>query len=58
MPLTEKGKKIRRKMREQYGEEKGDRVFYASQNKGTIKGTHRRRLKMKKSGKHRMRASK
>lgn len=40
MPLTEKGKKIKRNMRKQYGEKKGDNVFYASQNAGTITGTH------------------
>jgi len=43
MPLTKKGKKIKRKMKETYGKEKGTKVFYASQNKGTIKGTHRPR---------------
>jgi hypothetical protein len=42
MPLTEKGKKIRRNMRKKYGKEKGDKVFYAFQNKGTIKGTHKK----------------
>ena len=41
MPLTEKGRKIKRAMVKQYGKEKGKRVFYASQNKGTIRGTHR-----------------
>jgi hypothetical protein len=44
-PLTKKGSKIKRKMREHYGEAKGTRVFYASQNKGKIKGTHRKRKK-------------
>ena len=43
MPLTAKGKKILAAMKQQYGPEKGERVFYASQNKGTIKGTHKRR---------------
>jgi hypothetical protein len=43
MPLTEKGKKIRRNMRREYGDKKGDKVFYASQNKGTIKGTHKKK---------------
>ena len=43
MPLTKKGRKIKRAMRKTYGKNKGDRVFYASQNKGTIKGTHRKR---------------
>jgi hypothetical protein len=38
MPLTEKGDKIKRAMTEQYGVEKGERVFYASKNKGTISG--------------------
>ena len=42
MPLTAKGKKIKREMRKEYGAKKGERVFYASQNKGTIKGTHRK----------------
>ena len=45
MPLTKKGKKIKRAMRKTYSAEKGERVFYASQNKGTIKGTHKRRKK-------------
>jgi hypothetical protein len=40
MPLTKKGKKIMRQMKEEYGEKKGERVFYASANKGTIKGVH------------------
>lgn len=28
-------------MKKEYGSEKGKKVFYASQNKGTIKGTHK-----------------
>ena len=40
MPLTKKGKKIMSAMKEQYGEKKGEKVFYASENKGTIKGVH------------------
>lgn len=43
MPLTKKGKKILGAMRKEYGAKKGTRVFYASQNKGTIRGTHRGR---------------
>jgi len=43
MPLTEKGRQIKRAMVKQYGKEKGEEVFYASQNKGTIKGTHKKR---------------
>jgi len=42
MPLTKKGKKIKRAMQEQYGKDKGEQVFYASQNKGTIKGTEKK----------------
>jgi hypothetical protein len=38
MPLSEKGKKILRAMSRQYGKKKGKQVFYASINKGTIKG--------------------
>jgi hypothetical protein len=43
MPLTPKGKKILAAMKDEYGAKRGKQVFYASQNKGTIKGTHRRR---------------
>ena len=43
MPLTKKGRKIKKAMREEYGEEKGKDVFYASQKKGVIKGTHKRK---------------
>jgi hypothetical protein len=42
MPLTKKGKKIKRAMQEQYGKDKGEKVFYASQNKGNIKGTEKK----------------
>lgn len=38
MPLSPKGLKIRKAMREEYGKKKGDRVFYASENKGRIRG--------------------
>jgi hypothetical protein len=40
MPLTKKGKSIMRSMVEKYGGKKGKQVFYASANKGTIKGVH------------------
>lgn len=39
MPLTEKGKKIKAAMKKQYGAKKGTRIFYSSQQKGTITGT-------------------
>lgn len=45
MPLTKKGKKIKAEMRKHYGAEKGDEVFYASANKGTIKGVKRKKRK-------------
>jgi hypothetical protein len=43
MPLTKKGKSIKRSMTSQHGKEKGERVFYASQNKGTIKGVEKKK---------------
>jgi len=50
MPLTKKGKKILAAMKKPrseggYGSTKGTRVFYASANKGTIKGVHGRKKK-------------
>ena len=41
MPLTSKGEKIKEKMKSEYGEKKGEEVFYASRNKGTISGVDR-----------------
>jgi hypothetical protein len=38
MPLTKKGTKIKSAMKKTYGAKKGTSVFYASANKGTIKG--------------------
>ena len=38
MPLTKKGKKIMRSMKKQYGKKRGEQVFYATKNKGKIKG--------------------
>lgn len=40
MPLTPKGSKIMASMKKEYGDKKGTSVFYASANKGTIKGVH------------------
>lgn len=42
MPMTEKGSKIMRAMKKKYGKKKGQEVFYASMNKGTIKGVERK----------------
>jgi hypothetical protein len=41
MPLTAKGKKIKRSMERFYGKKRGDRVFYASENAGRIQGVAR-----------------
>ena len=38
MPLTAKGRKIKASMEKQYGKKKGRSVFYATENKGKIKG--------------------
>lgn len=45
MPLTTKGKKIKKAMGQTYGAKKGEEVFYASQNAGKIKGTHKGKKK-------------
>lgn len=37
MPLNKKGKKIKKAMEKEYGKKKGEKIFYASKNKGTIK---------------------
>jgi hypothetical protein len=41
MPLTKKGKKIEKAMKEEYGPKKGESIFNASINKGKIKGAEK-----------------
>jgi hypothetical protein len=43
MPLTKKGEKVKAAMKKTYGEKKGKKVFYASINKGTVKGAEKKR---------------
>ena len=48
MPLTKKGKKIMSAMKKEYGtKKKAEQVFYASRNKGTIKGVEKGRPRKK-----------
>lgn len=42
MPLTKKGRKVKASMKKTYGAKKGERIFYASENKGAIKGVSRK----------------
>ena len=44
MPTTKKGSKIMKAMMKEYGHETGKQVFYASKNKGTIKGVDRQKM--------------
>ena len=43
MPLNKKGKTIKAAMKKEYGAKKGEKVFYASENKGTIKGVTKKK---------------
>jgi hypothetical protein len=43
MPLTRKGSKVKRAMTKTYGKRKGERVFYASERSGRIKGVAKKR---------------
>jgi hypothetical protein len=47
MPLTKKGAKIKKAMVEEYGKKRGESVFYASENKGKIKGVTKKKPKKK-----------
>ena len=46
MPLTKKGKKIKKAMMEEYGKKRGEQVFWASRNKGIIKRVDFKRRQM------------
>jgi hypothetical protein len=47
MPLTKKGQKVKTAMKKQYGAKKGDDVFYATENKGKVKGLTKKTGKKK-----------
>jgi hypothetical protein len=51
MPLTKKGQTILASMKSQYGDKKGESVFYASINAGKISGVEGGRRRRKKHGK-------
>lgn len=42
MPMTKKGGKIMSAMKQKYGKKKGEQVFQASKQKGTIKGVEKK----------------
>ena len=48
MPLTDKGKKILRALKDQYGAKKGEEVFYAMESSGKIKGVAKKKKHKKK----------
>lgn len=48
MPLTEKGKKVLRNLKKEYGSKKGESVFYALINKKKLKGAEGKKRKRKK----------
>ena len=43
MPLTKKGKKIKKQMTESYGKKRGESVFYAMENSGKLKGVAKKK---------------
>lgn len=52
MPLTSKGQKIMSSMKSQYGDKKGEQVFYASRNAGKISGVDPESSKNGHQGSH------
>jgi hypothetical protein len=50
VPLTKKERKVKRAMEKEYGKEKGERVFYASERKGKLKGVAKHRSGKRKHG--------
>jgi hypothetical protein len=47
MPLTAKGKKVKKAMTKQYGTKKGESVFYAMEKSGKLKGVAKKKRKKK-----------
>jgi hypothetical protein len=42
VPLTKKGEKVLRHMKDEYGPKHGESVFYASINAGKVKGAEKK----------------
>lgn len=42
MPLNEKAKKLKAELKKEYGEKKGEQVFYAMEAKGKVPGKKKR----------------
>tara|TARA_R100001126_G_C4709743_1_gene94176 strand:+ start:294 stop:455 length:162 start_codon:yes stop_codon:yes gene_type:complete len=51
MPLNKKGKKIMTSMKKRYGPRTGEKVFYATKNKGKIKNVEKNVRSKKRNGK-------
>lgn len=51
MPLTAKGSKIMKRMKDQYGSKKAKEVFYAMVNEGKLTGVEETKKKKKKAKK-------
>lgn len=49
MPFSKKGEKIMSAMKSEYGDKKGESVFYASRNGGTIRGVEKDYHKKKRA---------
>lgn len=48
MPLNKKGKEIMSNFLKEYGFNKGERIFYAMENSGKLKGIKSKKTKSKK----------
>lgn len=48
MPLTAKGKKVKKALQKEYGKKKGESILYAMENKGTAKGLTKKKATKKK----------
>jgi hypothetical protein len=43
MPLTKKGKKVKKSFEKEYGKKKGESIFYATENKKKMKGLKKKK---------------
>lgn len=43
MPLTTKGRKVMRELKDEYGDQRGQAVFYAMVNSGKLRGVEEKR---------------
>ncbi len=48
MPVSKKARKVKKKLKDQYGKKKGDKVFHGMEEEGKLPGQSKKKKKKRK----------